>query len=277
MLRYAPTVRREAYVLAAVHDLVSIPYSPARSMPHILYAAGLGRLLYLAYLIERKQLWDRLLCYLVGVSHELSAEGAEVLEELESVEVHRWEEVERFLRSTAQRVGELYEGKVGDFAGLAQKVFGFERLFETVHVVYGFNPLVGFSSGSLLYFDEARAVVSVYVNELTPESHVLDVVVHELLHGLLKLNRAGLSEALEELVVSTAAPQGYLSKMLGLAERVHFKRFEDLAGSVPYFGAVAGAEGLEEAFKAIKEYYEEGRYASATLLEWLRVRLRARL
>jgi len=111
------------------------------------------------------------------------------------------------------------------------------------------------------------------VNELTPENHVLDVVVHELLHGLLKLNRAGLSEALEELVASTAAPQGYLSEMLGLAEKVRFERFEDLAESIPYFGAVAGAEKLEEAFRAIKEYYEGRRYTAVTLHEWLRARL----
>jgi len=273
VLEYVPIVKREAYVAVAVHDLVSIPHSPARSIPHVLYAAGLGGPLYLVYLIEKRRLWDRLLCYLVGASRELGAEGAEVLRELERVEVHRWGELEEVLRSAAQRVGKLYEGKVEGFVDLARRAFGFERFFERVYVVYGFNPLVGSSFGSLLYFDGEKAIVSAYVNELTPENHVLDVVVHELLHGLLKLNRAGLSEALEELVASTAAPQGYLSEMLGLAEKVRFERFEDLAESIPYFGAVAGAEKLEEAFRAIKEYYEGRRYTAVTLLEWLRARL----
>lgn len=275
MLKYVPVVSKEAYIAVAVYDLVSIPYSPARTMPHVLYAANFGRLLYLTYLIERGRLRGPLLRYLVGASRELSAAGAEVLRELESVEVHRWEEVEKVLRSSAQRVGELYERKVRDFIDLSRRVFGFERFFESLYVVYGFNPLAGSLFGSLLYFDEERAIVSAYVNDLLPESHMLDVIVHELIHGLLKLNRVSLNEALEELVASTAAPEGYLSRRLGLAERVQFECFEDFARSAYYFQSVTRAEELKDAFNAIKEFYEEERYRATTLFEWLCAKLRS--
>ena len=265
-MELVPVVSREAYLASIVYDLARIPYSPVALTPHVFYATCLGPFLRLAYRIEKNSLWNRLFTALVGVSGAQDEEVKGVLDELKAVDVYGWEEVKPLLEDVGRRVSRLYQDRRERIIGSVEKVFGFSRFFKRVYVVYGFNPLPRMTLGTMLHWDDANTIVAVYVNELQGENQVLDVVVHELLHGLLRLNNVELEQDLEELVVDVSAPGGYLSKMIGLVDRVNV-RLE----SIPYFSH-REPERYGRVFEALVEYYEGKVYEKTTIIEWVRSR-----
>jgi len=263
VLSYVPVVSKEAYLAAVIHDVVCIPFSPARSVPHVLYPSGLGRLLYAAYVIEKGGLWRELFLCVVGVPGLHCGAVDSVLSELRRHEVYCWDSVEGDLLRLSEGVGSLYNEKKELLISVLRKVYGFRKLFERTYVIYGFNPVPGLSFGSLLHYDNENVVLAVYVNALMNEGQVLDVIIHELLHGLIKLNGLRLEHDLEELIIDASAPQGYLSELLGLVDRSR-ARVKD----VIYF-ARKGAEKYEQVFQHIRRYFEERRYDEVSIFEWV--------
>ncbi len=256
-------ISKEAYLAAIIYDLVEIPYSPARSIPHVLYASCLGPLLYAAYLIEKEKLWNEVFAVLVGVAppHQSSIEA--IIDELKAINVHEWDKIRPILSGIAKRVDILYQQKRKDIVNYIEKVFGFEKFFETLYVIYGFNPLPSMSFGSMLYFDDRNVIVSVYVNEVHRETHVLDLVIHELLHGLIRLNNIELGHEVEELLIDVAAPDGYLSELLGLTDKASIRLDEVL-----YLGQ--RTKQYRRLFDLLVEYYKNKAYERTNIIKWLK-------
>ena len=253
-------VSKEAYLAATIHDLVKIPYSPARSMPYVLYASCLGPLLYAAYLVEKEKLWNEVFAVLVGVSPPHQSSAKAVIDELRAMNVHKWDKIKPTLSRIAKKVDKLYRRKRKDIINYIEKVFGFEKFFEKLYVIYGFNPLPSMSFGSMLYFDDSNVVVSVYINEEHRETHVLDLVVHELLHSLIRLNNIELGHEVEELLIDVAAPDGYLSELLGLTDKASIRLDEIL-----YLGQ--RTEQYRRLFDLLVEYYKSKAYERTNIIE----------
>ena len=256
-------VSKEAYLAALIYDLVKIPYSPATSIPHILYASCLGPLLYAAYLIEKGSLWNEVFVTLVGAAQSRQSSIEAIIDKLRAANIHEWSKIKPILSGIAKRVDILYQQKRRDIVNYIEKVFGFEKFFEKLYIIYGFNPLPSMSLGSMLYFDDRNVIVSVYVNEVHKETHVLDLVIHELLHGLIRLNNIELGHEVEELLIDVAAPDGYLSELLGLTDKASIGLDEVL-----YFRQ--RTEQYRRLFDLLVEYYKSKAYERINIIEWLK-------
>ncbi len=269
-MELVPVISKEAYLAASIYDLVHVPYSPARSVPYVLYASSLGPLLYVAYRIEKSSLWDKLFSELVGAASTSSEETNAVLNELKAINVYRWNEIAAILTDVSTRVGTLYQSRKDRIVYYMRKVFGFQRLFAKLYVIYGFNPMPSMSFGSVLHFNDESAIIAIYVNDALGECHVLDLIIHELLHGLMRLNKIELEHSIEELVIDISAPQGYLSKLVELVDRVDV-RLEDFLYSRHL---QQEAERYRYLFNLLVEYYERKMYDKMTIIEWIEMQLR---
>ncbi len=265
-----PIVSKEAYLAAAIHDLIHIPYSPAHSIPHALYPSSLGPLLYVAYRIERHGLWGKLFRYLVGVERLINEEIASIINELRSIDVYRWSEIETILISISERIRTLYNGVRSRVVECIERVFGFRRFFTKLFVIHGFNPTPYASYGSVLHLDDENIVIAIYVNDTHEERHALDLVIHELLHGLVRLNGVELEHDVEELIIDVSAPEGYLSKMIGLANEVRAK-LEDTLRALQNPQRI---EQYRQLFNSLVEYYEKRMYERINVLDWVSMRMR---
>ncbi|BES82877.1 hypothetical protein [Pyrodictium abyssi] len=195
-------------------------------------------------------MWNKLFTELAGIASTSDREVDIILNELKAISIHRWGEVRAIFADIGERVSNLYRRKKDKIISYIEKVFGFKRFFTKLYVVYGFNPMPGMSFGTMLYFDDENPVTAVYVNDLHGESHVLDLAIHELLHGLIRLNSVELEHDIEELVIDVSAPDGYLSKIIGLVDRAN-ARLEN----VLYFQREA--ERYKRLFDLLVEYCEK--------------------
>ncbi len=263
ILHYVPVVNREAYLATVIHDVMHIPFSPARSVPHVLYPSDLGRLLYAAYVIEKHGLWRELFLRVVGISEPTNETIESVLSELKQHNVYRWDSIEEDLLRLSEGVGSLYNEKKEPLISILRKIYGFRRLFKRTYIIYGFNPVPGLSFGSMLHYDSENVVLAAYVNALMTKKQVLDVIIHELLHGLIKLNELRLEHDLEELIIDASAPQGYVSELLGLIDKSRIR-----VNDVIYF-AKKGTDKYEQIFQHIWRYFEEQHYHEVNIFEWV--------
>lgn len=254
-MRLVPVLNREAFVLVSLYDL-ECPFSPLLVHPHVYYLdPGLAKLLYARYLLDKNGSWDE------AFEAVLRGVGGGVVEVLRSVEVYRWEEIERVLAGVAGRVLELHGRVLEKFIRYTRAVFGFERYFDEVYVVFGFNPLLHASYGNGMERVKRFPVVACFVNDSMGAEGVLDVVYHEVLHRLIRLNGLGLSEKVEEVLLEFMCPEGYLSELLGLGKR----RVErGLPPKYEWF-----KEEYELLRRRVEEYFEGRVYERATIIEYL--------
>jgi len=81
-MEYIPIISKEAYLTASIHDLIHVPFSPARRVPYVLYAGCFGRLFYISYFIGRYRLWSILLLRIIGLSKNSNEKVNSIIEYL---------------------------------------------------------------------------------------------------------------------------------------------------------------------------------------------------
>jgi len=96
---------------------------------------------------------------------------------------------------------------------------------------------MGRGHGSMALYDPGGeyVVTAVFTRRNIDARHVLDVVIHEVIHGLLRLNRIELSEEEEEELIDPLCPEGYLSRELGLSTEVRITRSRFASAVSRYF------------------------------------------
>ena len=113
-------VCKEACLLVTLHDMNN-PYVDLKYFPHIYYLdPHLAPLLYLRYRIDEKDLWE---CIFTKI---INNEEDELIRELRSIEVYRWDEIRDMLNRIAVNLLSLHEKKCDDFLSLSSKIFGFK-------------------------------------------------------------------------------------------------------------------------------------------------------
>ncbi|WFO74966.1 hypothetical protein J4526_07805 [Desulfurococcaceae archaeon MEX13E-LK6-19] len=209
----------EGHVAAALYDLVHVPQCPVHRYPYVFYIGDYSRVLYAGFIAEEKKCWDKLFKCIV-FKEDCNADCvSEALEAIKSISVYKWDTIKETLDKLSSSVEKLHRKIREKYIEYMDRIFGFKKYFKEVHVIYGFNPLGGLM-GSMLYWDEERVVVSSFTKPSMEAEQVLDLVYHEVLHGLFRLNKINVPSDVEETIIDTLMPEGFLSKILGLAKDV---------------------------------------------------------
>ena len=207
-------VSRRAYLFSIIYDLFHVPSLRGGH----LYAYNMGdfsRALYVGYVLDRRKLWVRAVREVIGVGGGGEVEG--LLEALDSVGVFGWEFIGEELEGLAARTMEVYSEYRGKIVRELSRILGVRRFYGKIYLIVGFNPVNGIC-GSLVYGrDPGYAVVSVFVRPDIDAARVVDLLLHEVLHGLIRVNDVQVPDELEEEFVDTLCPEGFLSNLLGLS------------------------------------------------------------
>lgn len=232
-MEYIPVINKEGFIAASLYDVIHIPSSPYTVIPYSYYVMGLGKPLYIGYFIEKHGLWNEVFLKLINRLHRSRRELEYVMEMLKSIKLPMWEELRSMLMDLDRTVSRLFNEKRDELVDKIKTIFGFNKLFRKVYVIYGFNPLPKYTYGSMLYWDREGVIVATYVNDMHKPEKTIDIMVHEILHGLMRLNNINLKADIEELIIDISCPDGYLSRLLGLVSKVDIneiaEKYEDLA------------------------------------------------
>jgi len=248
-LKIIAVVSKTAHILAQLYSLYQV-YSEDRTPLHHPYYGEISEQLYYGYLLEREGLWEEAFKAVIGLNHSKKVNG--VLKKIAKTKVYGWRSISLFLRRSGRSLVQVYESKKKDIKALLTSVLGVRRFYSKVYAILAFSPLRRLVGNPPVYSkDEEYTIVPLFIGlESTPEK-VLDLLVHELLHGLIKLNDLGVSEEEEEEFIDMLCPEGYLSRELGLAEKPRI---------------------LESGFSAIVErYFSEKKYYELTLIDYIKL------
>lgn len=217
-------VSKEAHLLAELYDLIHVPaFQNPESPLYLFYHGSFSQFLYYGYLLETKKLWKKVFEELTGIKSDWLAR--KYLGEIERIEVFRWNEIESILKSYREKLVELYALKKSRIRGLLSRVLGINVFFDKIYVILAFNPLHGLY-GSLPVYDENEkyAIVSVFVSLDTSVEKILDIMIHEIIHGLIRINEIDIPDENEEEFIDTLCPEGYLSRELGLTSEINIEK-----------------------------------------------------
>lgn len=212
-------ISKRAQLLSAVYDLFHVP---SLLVDGHLYAFNMGdmsRALYVGYMLERRGLWGEAVRAAVGVDKGgESVEG--LLKILDGVNVYGWSVIERELQGLANRVLKVYRMRRERVMREISRILGVTTYYREVYLILGFNPTRALY-GSLLHGENPDyAIVSAMVRPDSTAASVVDVLLHELLHGLIRINSIEVPDEIEEDLIDTLCPDGFLSSLLGLSNNL---------------------------------------------------------
>jgi len=243
-----PVVSKAGHLLAVLYDIFHLEEN-ARLPAYLFYHGESSILLYYGSLIEEGGLWGKVFKTLVGI--ESDPEARDIIAVIESsVRVHGWELIEPKLKALGDKLLETYVNRGDKLKDMLKRVLGVNKLFKEVYTILAYNPLHGLIGSIPLYDDSGSyAVVSLFVNPNTSPEKLLDLALHELMHGILRINGVELDEDEEEELIDVLCPEGYLSRELGLVKEVNIE---------------------DSRLKALVEkYFHEKAYMRETLLQYL--------
>ncbi len=214
-------IKAEGHLISALYDLVHVPRNPLYEFSYILYLGEYSKYLYIAYYLDYNKCWDKLLKCIVLGNENLCKNKCikKIYEVFDSINLFKWSEIEEIFNSVAQEVEEIFHNTINNYRELLNKIFGFNNYFKKVYVLYGFNPADSLL-GSMLYWERDYVIVSAFVNPSHTANKITDLIYHEVLHGLIRLNNIELHDDVEELIIDALTPEGYLSKLIGLSNKV---------------------------------------------------------
>ncbi len=208
---------KTGHLLAELYDLMHV-YSGEKTPIYLFYHGETSKLLYYGYLFEEKDLWDRAFNTLIG--RDSDDEVRELFRGLEKINVYRWDRIRRFLRKKSNELYRLYSVKEKEIHTMIKKILGIDRFFEEIYVVFAFNPLNSLI-GSLPVYSDEYAVATLFIGPGSTAEKILDLLIHELQHGLIRINDLDIPEDIEEEFIDTLCPEGYLSRVLGLSNEIN--------------------------------------------------------
>ena len=241
-------VSREAHLIAELYDLFHA-FGDVKNPIYLLYHGESSKLLYYGSLIEEKGLWDEVFRSIIGLSTSNQVCG--IIEALRGINVYKWDEIKERLNKHGVELVRVYRDRRDKIREMIGRILGIEKFFNKIYVILAYNPLRGLI-GSLPYYDDKKgyAIIDLFIGPgVTPEK-TLDLAIHELLHGLIRINELDIPDEIEEEFIDTLCPEGYLSRELGLSEELN----------------------IEESRLAviIGKYFDEKHYMVGTLVDYLK-------
>ncbi len=246
-----PLVSKKAHLIAILYDLYHVPSLAQHDHLYVYNMGELSKLLFVGYVIERYGLWNKILRAIINRYSD--AETEKYLEILDTIDIYNWDLVEADLNLTAEKVLKRYGDIMDEVVSRLRGILEIEKFYDEVYVIIGFNPLKGLY-GSLLLDEDKYLVISVMAGVENDPDRIIDLAIHEILHGLIRLNKLPIREDIEEEFIDTLCPEGYLSKLLGLSDKLNV------------------GEGYIQSM--IKTYFNEKLYEKTSLIKYLRGKIR---
>jgi len=244
-------ISKKAEILAKLHDLYHAPQVQENLPYHLLYMGDFSELIYYGYVFEKYSLWDKLFDTLIGKKNDYEAK--KYLENLDKIYLHRWDLIEAELSVFAEKFSQLYNNYDEKVRDILRKILPINKYFDEEYLLIGFNPGRGvLGSVPRINLEEKYIINTLFIGISTTPEKSLDLYIHELLHGLMRLNNINIPEEVEEEFINTLCPEGYLSKLLGLTETINV------------------GEGSLQAY--IHSYFEEKMYEKMDLLKYLELK-----
>ena len=213
-------ISKPAHLIAELYDLYHA-FEDVKTPTYLLYHGDTSKLLYYGSLIEEKSLWSSIFKTLIG--YENSIKAREILESLDNViNVYKWDEVEEKLKNHSKELIRVYDTRREKIREMLTRILGVNKFFHEIYLIMAYNPIHGLI-GSLPLYDEngKYAVINLFIGPgVTPEK-TLDLALHELIHGLIRVNDLNVPEDVEEEFIDALCPEGYLSRELGLATEIN--------------------------------------------------------
>ena len=256
-----PIVKKEAMVLASLYDL-ECPINPASMFSNVYYLdPGMAKLLYAKYVLDKHDCWDD------AFKAILKDMDNYAIEAIKAVDVYNWDVVETMLKNVAGEVKRVHNRFKDAFLQYTRRIFGFKNYFKKFYLIFGFNPLIATSRGNGLTSVKSYPVVACFIHEKHKPNLILDVAYHEILHRLLRFNKIQLKSKVEEAILNSTCPEGFLSELIGLAKR---------RPSSPAFHIQQWLkEEYEKLRRAVEEYFEEEMWRETTIIKFLETKIGA--
>jgi hypothetical protein len=211
---------KQADLLAKLYDLYHAQVFQENTPLYALYLGDLSRILYYGYVFEKYDLWNKLFDTLIGKINDY--EASRYLRELEGISIYRWDLLEAELELFSKKLLETYNKYMVKARDMIRKVLGVREFFNEEYVILAFNPHRGLiGSAPRINLKEKYIVISLFIGPDSKPEKTLDLYIHELLHGLIRLNNIEISEDVEEEFINTLCPEGYLSRELGLTSTLN--------------------------------------------------------
>ena len=208
-------VSKRAYLFSLIYDLFHVPSLQGNGHLHLFNMGDFSKALYLGYILERRKLWVQAIHEIIGAGS--SGDIRELMEALDSIDVYGWEFIEGELGVLANKAMGVYNEYRDKVIREVSRILGIREYYRKIYLIIGFNPLKGVY-GSLVYGgDPGYAVASVLVRPDINPIEVVDLLLHEVLHGLIRINNIRIPDELEEEFIDTLCPDGFLSNLLGLS------------------------------------------------------------
>ncbi len=206
---------KKADLLAKLYDLYHAQVFQENTPLYALYLGDLSKILYYGYVFEKYGLWDKLFDTLIGKVNDY--EALKYLEELGRIDIYRWDLLEAELELFSKKLLETYNKYMVKARDMIRRVLGVREFFKEEYVILAFNPHRGLiGSAPRINIGEKYIVVSLFIGVDSKPEKTLDLYIHELLHGLIRLNNIEIPEDAEEEFIDALCPEGYLSRELGL-------------------------------------------------------------
>lgn len=244
-------VSKTADLLAKLYDLFHAPHIQENLPLYIVNFGGSSEIMYYGYVFDRFNLWDKMFDALIGKYSD--AETRNYMDMLEKINIHKWDLLEAELEEFGRKLVNCYNMYRDRINKLLKKILRINELFTEEYIILSFNPLKGLiGSAPRINIEQKYIIVALFIRPDTRPEKALDLYLHELLHGLIRLNNIKIHEEIEEEFINTLCPEGYLSKEIGLSDAVNVD------------------EGNLQAY--IASYFAEKMYEKIDLIRYLQSR-----
>ncbi len=211
-------VSKRAQLLSVLYDLYHVPSLMENDHLYVFNLGEVSRYFYVGMMLDRYNLWDKAFDNILNIKMHYEAE--KYMEILDSIDIFRWELIESELRDKGLKISrDTYPKIKGKLERTLKEILELNRLFPKFYIILGLNPFKG-TLGSLPVYREGYAVSTIMSSPTASPEEILDLAIHELLHGLIRLNNLPIPEEAEEDFIDTLCPDGHLSKYLGLSDKL---------------------------------------------------------
>lgn len=246
-------VSKEAHLLAELYELFHI-YGDHKNPIYLFYHGETSKLLYYGSIIEKYDLWIDVFKLVIGL--ETSEKAYRIIRRINGIRVYKWNIISSRLRKHGDKLLEYYIQKRDKIRETLTRILGVKYFFNTLYVILAYNPLNELIGG-LPYYDKENnyAIINLFIGPGISPIKSLDLLIHELIHGLIHINEIDIPEDIEEEFIDTLCPEGYLSRELGLTNKLNIEnnRLAVIIGK--YFDEKKPGITLIE---YVKKYYSGG-------------------
>lgn len=219
VLKVKVIISKRAYLLGVLYDLYHVPSLIENDHLYVLNVGELSKFFYVGMMFDKYSLWRKAFETVIGLTSDYESE--KYLEILDDIDIYRWDLLKAELELLASKlITNIYPNIKSKLLEAFKNILGIEKVFKKSFIIIGVNTFKGLFGSLPVYNGEEYAVATTITNLNVKPEEILDLTIHELLHGLIRVNNIPIPEQYEEEFIDILTPEGFLSKHLGLSKTV---------------------------------------------------------